>query len=194
MSSKQLQHLRLGEHYRRAIVWARGQRHLLCSRHHRQAIFEKPQQYGCSNKICITNTPVDIPTQMGAMSQDPTPWWGPTGNQRLLRENLFSPVKILDRLCILQWPALNTTLKELRREGRGEERERDIKTIIIKDKVMGGFGQVGRVEGKRGRGRNKVNTVIFMCKILKNLKKRIQPPSYTLSWIYWVYCITTGLW
>lgn len=31
---------------------------------------------------------------------------------------------------------------------------------------------MGRVGGKRGRGGNKVNTVIFICKILKILKKK----------------------
>lgn len=54
---------------------------------------------------------------------------------------------------------------------------------------MGGFGQVGKVEGKRGRGRNKVNTVIFMCKILKKLKKKnsvslLYPQRDILSILY----------
>lgn len=47
----------------------------MSSIHDKGATPKKPQGYGCLNKTRVTTTPVDIPTQIGKTSQDPTPRW-----------------------------------------------------------------------------------------------------------------------
>lgn len=52
----------------------------------------KPQPYGCLNKI-HTITPVDTLAWMRDTSQGHTHRWRSTNNQKLLKENQFSPQK-----------------------------------------------------------------------------------------------------